>query len=221
MADKYGIPAGGDPYPGKVRYYKDNRKKLASAYVHEAVHKGGWPEKLRPTAVAVALAESGGHTHIYNTYKRGHFGLFQISRSAHPDFFAVGSERWTDPAENARKAYAIYQSQGWKAWESYTSDRHKKFTDDAAGGVRAGSVGPDSPLPDVAEAMKAVDVLGDAWETVTTPAFWMRVAYGTLGTVLIVGGLLLIVRSTPAGKTATTAALKVIPGGAALKKAAS
>jgi hypothetical protein len=218
VADKYGIPAGGDPYPGKVRYYKGNTKKLAPAYIQEAVAKGGWPDKLRNTAVAVALAESGGAPYIYNTYKRGHFGLFQISRSAWPEFFAVGSEKWTDPAANARKAYSIYQAQGWRAWESYTSGRYKQFMDDSESGVMEDGGGPDGLLPELSEALDVADVLADAWEAITTPAFWMRIAYGATGVVLVVGGLMLIVRNTPAVQKATATATKaanVVPMGRA------
>lgn len=214
MADKYGIPSGGDPYPGKVKHYKNNTKKLDAASLHEVIHKGGWPDgkdgKTRNTAVAVCLAESSGQPYIYNTYKKGHFGLFQVSRSAWPDLFALGSDRWTDPVTNAKYAYKIYQQQGWKAWEGYTSGRYKQFEKEAGGGVLeggdTGGTGPDGfgdLLPDVPDWF---GVLGDAWEAVTTPAFWMRVAYGLTGVVLVTGGLFLIVQNSSVAKSARATA---------------
>lgn len=224
MADKYGIPSGGDPYPGKVKYYKGNTKKLDAASLHEVVHKGGWPDgkegKTRNTAVAVALAESAGSPYIYNTYKKGHFGLFQISRSAWPDLFALGSDRWADPVTNAKYAYKVYQQQGWGAWEGYTSGRYKQFEKQAGGGVLeggdTGGTGPDGLLEPVLDAVDVGAVLGDAWTAITTPAFWMRVAYGAMGVVLVAGGLFLIVKSSPAAKSAASAAgtvAKAVPVG--------
>jgi hypothetical protein len=242
VADKYGIPAGGDPYPGKIKYWKGDKRKLSAAEVLEVVKRAGWPEKLRLVAVMVALAESvGGAPFVYNTYKRGHFGLFQISRSAHPQFFAGDSEQWADPVANAKEALRIYNSQGWKAWQAYTDGKHKKHANEAArallddgsvwrgGGLLgdllsdpAGTVGGitgavEETVEGVADSL-VPDLLSDVWESVTNPAFWMRVAYGLTGIVLIAGGLFLIVRNSPAGAAASGAVksvAKVTPVGRA------
>lgn len=236
MADKYGIPEGGDPYPGKVRYLNNNKRKLSVREVYE-VTKQTWPEGKQELAAAVALAESGGSPFIYNTYKQGHFGLFQISRSAHADFFAGGSDQWADPVANSRQAYKIYQSQGWKAWEGYTNKRWEQYKNEVAGAalddLRGRPLGPGllgdikemglsavvggavDAIGDAAETVAektnvGLDVLADAWEALTTPAFWMRVAYGAAGVVLLAGGLFLVVRNTAVQQTVG----KVIPKGA-------
>jgi hypothetical protein len=232
VADKYGIPAGGDPYPGKVKYLGGNTRMLGTRELLRVMSEAGWSKKERSIAVMVALAESGGSPFIYNTYKQGHFGLFQISRSAWPEFFAGGSDQWADPVANARQALAIKNKQGWKAWEGYTNDRYKKFANNVASGeldeLRGRPLGPgllgdikekglsavvggavdavaDTAAGVVDSAASAVDVLGDAWEALTTPAFWMRVAYGAAGVVLLAGGLFLVVRNTGAGRAVTSA----------------
>ena len=229
MADKYGIPAGGDSYPGRVKYYKNDRRRLKVREILEAVRRAGWSENEEALAVAIALAESNGHPFIYNTYKQGHFGLFQISRSAHSSFFAGGSEAWADPVQNARKAREIKKSQGWGAWEAYTNKRWHKFRNDVAeamndeyqGGLLEDLIkDPGAVLDGASDAVgEAVDgvidstgigLAKDVWKAVTTPAFWMRIAYGTTGVVLIVGGLLLITKNTSAGKAVTATANKAV-----------
>ena len=132
MADKYGIPAGGDAYPGKVRYFHDNKRTLTARELLAVMKEAGWPEGSRTLAAAVALAESNGCPFVYNTYKKGHFGLFQISRSAWPEFFEGGSDQWADPVANAKKALEIKNSSGWKAWEGYTNDRWTKYKNEVA-----------------------------------------------------------------------------------------
>lgn len=229
MADKYGIPAGGDPYPGKIKYWKGDKRRLSAAEILEVVKRAGWPENKQDLATAVALAESvGGAPFVYNTYKAGHFGLFQISRSAHGAFFAGDSEQWADPVANAKEALRIYKAQGWGAWQAYTNGNWKDYRNEVArvmldagsvwrGGGLLGDLLKD-PAGTVAGAAGAVaetvegvadsvvpDVLSDAWEALTKPAFWMRLAYGLTGMVLVAGGLFLIVRSTPAAQAAAGA----------------
>lgn len=245
MADKYGIPAGGDAYPGKVKYYQGDKSTLQDVGIAVAVAEGGWPEKLIPEAVSVVIAESGGHPSIYNTYKKGHFGLFQVSRSAWPDFFAGDSENWRIPTRSAEQGYKIYQQQGWGAWQAsrlthlargrqaakdlknLSPDKRQEYADVV--GKPLGTIAdqlPEDPLglglPDLTPqwASDLVAVVKDAYEALTTPAFWMRVAYGAGGMVLLAGGLFLIVRNTPAGKAAASTAGKVasvVPAGRAVK----
>lgn len=236
MADKYGIPAGGDPYPGKIKYYKGNRQKMTWEEAIYAVEAGGWPEDKWVEAAALMGAESNLHPYIYNTFKKGHFGAFQVSRSAWPEFFAGDSEQWTNPGNSARKAYEIYKKQGWRAWEAYnkpaffankilaTNGLRRYLLDkkgiqgnflDKFGTIIQAAAGSDNAQEDIIENAPGVSGLNDigktlagAWEAITTPAFWMRIAYGTTGVVLVVGGLFLIVRNTPAIKAAAQTAQK-------------
>lgn len=242
MADKYGIPDGGDAYPGKVRYLGGNKRTLTARQLLAVLKEAGWPANSRALAAAVALAESGGHPYIYNTYKAGHFGLFQISRASWPEFFAGGSDQWADPVANARQALKVKNQQGWKAWEGYSNDSYKRYSNDVAmaalgdqavdittGGINGALEGGDpggafglGAIGDVATgaARGAGELLGlDVWESLTKPAFWMRVGYGLTGVILIAGGLFLIVRNTPAGRAATGAAVNATPAGRVAKAA--
>lgn len=237
MADKYGIPAGGDPYPGKVKYLGNNKRRLTARELLEVMKQAGWPETSRTLAAAVALAESGGSPFIYNTYKKGHFGLFQISRSAWPEFFAGGSDQWADPVANAKKALEIKKEQGWKAWEGYSNDRYRKYADEVAaaemdrlrgrplGGGLLGDIqelGLSAVVGNAVDAVEStadavvdsasagLDILADAYEAITTPAFWMRLGYGALGVILLAGGAFLLVRNTALQQTVG----KIVPRGA-------
>lgn len=244
MADKYGIPEGGDAYPGKVKYLGNNKRALTARELLQVLKEAGWPSSTRALAAAVALAESGGKPFVYNTYKAGHFGLFQISRSAWPEFFQGDSDQWADPVANARQALVIKNRQGWKAWEGYTNDKYTKYRSEVAqaaldetrgrplGGGLLGDInerGLAAVLGTGAEAVAdaAVGVaedttaaLGlDIWEQLTKPAFWMRVGYAVTGVVLVAGGLFLVVRNTPAGKAATGAVASATPVGRVAKAA--
>lgn len=266
MADKYGIPEGGNNGAWGVKYYQGNQHQLNWKETVASVALGGWPEHLWAEAAAVVGAESSRKPFIYNTYKKGHFGLFQISRSAHADFFKPNGNgiNWISPEANAKEGYRIYKSQGWGAWEAHSKGMHLAFLAQAkvavsqvkakgtqemqlrshytdatakavekivAGDSDAGRPGGvlDSITGSVGDAVDAVgdatgigaavDVLESAWEALTTPAFWMRIAYGTAGVGLVLGGLFLIVRNSPAGKAAVSTAGKVasvVPAGRAV-----
>lgn len=272
--DKYGIPTGGNNGPWVAKKWAKINWVLTWEEIMASLALGGWPESLWPIAGATAAAESSRNPFIYNTYKRGHFGLFQISRSAHPEFFAPGGEgmAWVTPWENSREGYAIYKSQGWGAWEGKTSGAYLAYLGQAtaaaaalkkkaggkgstafyqklyrdktreyvfaaavagnsssvtgglggaigagaegtAGGVQAAGDATASTVGDMAQ------VVTGAWTALTNPAFWMRIAYGATGVVLVVGGLMLIVRNTPAGQKTASAVASVVPGGKLLKGA--
>lgn len=244
MADKYGIPEGGDPYPGKVKYLAGNKRRLTVREIY-AVCKATWPAGKAELATAVALAESGGSPFIYNTYKKGHFGLFQISRSAWPEFFEGGSDQWADPTKNSAKAVEIYERQGWGAWQGYTDGGWKNHREEVASvalrydgkpikglldDIQSQGLGTvlgnayeavgDAAATVADKASTGLDVLADAWEAVTTPAFWMRIGLGTLGVVLVAGGLFLVVSNSSTAKSVASGAVKATPVGRTVKKAA-
>lgn len=129
--DKYGIPPGGNNGVYGVHKWAGIDYTLPWQELMGAIAWGGWPQKDWATAGAVAAAESSRNPFIYNTYKMGHFGLFQISRSAWPDFFAAsnanGGMGWCAPNLNAQYGYKIFQQQGWKAWSSYTNGSYLAY----------------------------------------------------------------------------------------------
>ncbi|TFV29501.1 hypothetical protein E4K10_49895 [Streptomyces sp. T1317-0309] len=62
-------------------------------------------------------------------------------------------------------------------------------------------------------------VVTGAWNLLTNPSIWMRAGYGTLGLVLVAGGLFLIVRNQPAVQKAAKQVASAVPAGRALKGA--
>lgn len=119
-----------------------------------------WPPSERPTAVAVALAESGGDANAwcYNCagVAEDSRGLWQINYAVHTQF---DGQRLFEPAYNANAAYEVWQVQGWQAWSTYTSGRYRQFL----GQDREVSIGalPDaSPVPDAPSMRQQVVQVG-------------------------------------------------------------
>jgi hypothetical protein len=131
---------------------------------------------------------------------------------------------------------------GTAYWQSLytTATREKIFAAMAAGnpgalneaiggailpGITAGAEATAGAVVDsgaaVADSVQDLtQIAGGLWQALTTPALWMRLAYGLTGAVLIAGGLFLIVRNTPAGQAAGKVAsavppLKAVKGAAA------
>jgi hypothetical protein len=89
------------------------------------------------TAVAVALAESGGNVTAYNpetaagaAQGKGSYGLWQIYLTAHPQYTAA---QLLDPQTNANAAYAVYVAAGYSfsPWSTYNSNAYLAFATQA------------------------------------------------------------------------------------------
>lgn len=278
--DKYGIPQpGGNNGPYAAHTWGGTSYTLPWTELMACIAMGGWPQDKWGMAGAICAAESGRNPFIYNTYKQGHFGAFQISRSAWPDFFAPNGEgmQWCAPWANAKQAYAVYKQQGWGAWEGKTNGSYLAYYPAAmnaaadlqrktglhggdekaywnslisqktfglvlhamgvtgadiagvatsglggaiAGAADATAQGTVNAGGDVASSVNAnFGWLPDLYKSLTTPAIWMRFAYGLTGVALVAGGLFLIVSHRPAVQKTAKAAMTVIPGGAAAKAA--
>jgi hypothetical protein len=86
------------------------------------------------TAVAVALAESGGNPGAYNpepTAKggtprgQGSYGLWQIYLRDHPEF--AGANLY-DPQTNANAAFAVYSAAGgFRPWSTYKYGQYRAY----------------------------------------------------------------------------------------------
>ena len=102
------------------------------AYVAQAA---GFTGEDLVTAVAVALAESGGETDAlgYIGSDNHDHGLWQISNKWHaltgdgkPGKLLIAGAKWRDPLVNARLAKAVFdetvrmgKASGWMAWAVY------------------------------------------------------------------------------------------------------
>ena len=87
------------------------------------------------TAMAVAMAESGGNARAYNPKGRDlSYGLFQINMlggmgpERRKKYGLASNEALFDPATNARVAYAMSNGgKNWKPWTTYTSGKYQKY----------------------------------------------------------------------------------------------
>lgn len=117
----------GDPYPGKIKFEGGRPWVISYEAVVASLALGDWPAALWPKAAAVIAAESNRTVNIYNTYKEGHYGLMQISKSAHPGLFQRGGILWMHPVLNCGEGYRIYREQGWGAWQAASEGRHSGY----------------------------------------------------------------------------------------------
>ena len=118
----------------------------SSATIAAAAQAAGFTGPDLTTAVAVALAESGGDPlaiHINRDGSRD-LGLWQVNGRAHPDLIASGD--WRDPATNARMAFTVWQAAGgsFTPWVTFTTGSYAKFMGAACGTVAGSGAGADA-----------------------------------------------------------------------------
>lgn len=106
------VPVEGFP-SGQPEVSDEQRYSLALA--------AGWSALEAITATAISIAENGsGNPAALSGLNRDgsrDLGLWQINSGWWPQF--GGPQALTNPANNARAAYAIYQRQHWCAWSTY------------------------------------------------------------------------------------------------------
>lgn len=100
-------------------------RTLTAGELVQLARGAGWSLKDAPTAAAIALAESSGRTHARggpNSNGSYDYGLWQIN-SVH----GADKRNWSDPSTNAAMAYAVYRSQGWRAWTVYKTGAYAVY----------------------------------------------------------------------------------------------
>lgn len=143
------------------------------------------------TAVAVALAESGGDPNADNGTAAG---VWQINYHAHTQHTA---EELKDPDTNAEVAVSIYKALGTfgtsAGWVTYVSGAYKQFmTKDVAdqvakallqGGDVQSGIGAVSDAVDSTEtaSVDVGDFLGKVTESLFTEKGWVRILKFTIG----------------------------------------
>lgn len=123
-----------------VKYLGGKAVTISMTQMVAACALAGWPQAQWAKAAAVASAESSRVLNVYNDVSGGHFGVFQIGKTSHPDYFSSLSNAngWVDPQGNAAYAYQLYQSQGWSPWVAETTGAFAAFLAQAT--IAAGSV---------------------------------------------------------------------------------
>jgi len=121
------------------------------ASLESILRQAGFTGEGLRTAMAVALAESGGNTRAYNPQGRDlSYGLFQINMLGNmgpqrrAQYGLKSNEDLFNPAVNARVAYALSNGgRNWKPWTTYTSGKYRGYLGKGAevAGQAAGSGG--------------------------------------------------------------------------------
>lgn len=135
------------------------------------------------TAVAIALAESGGNPTKRPRNNDGTFdhGLWQIN-SVHREILTRGN--WQNPTDNARMAKAVHDDAGgWSPWVVYKTQKYRLFL--PRGEMVKGTAPADTTEADPGNTGDAVQFV----TTLSTPATWQRVGYFVGGGILLLYGL--------------------------------
>lgn len=167
---------------------------LTMAQMISYARAAGWTGNDAIIAGAVGMAESSGNTHAINYIPC--VGVWQVNVKAHPQYTI---EAMYDPAQNAKAAYAIWQSQGWAAWSTYTSGAYKKYlpaAQNAAGasggnatGATAG-IGALNPINVGTQLGSAYKNINGVLSAIQQPGFWKRLLLIIVGVILIFIGLI-------------------------------
>lgn len=140
------------------------------------------------TAVAVALAESGGDTEATHQNNDGStdYGLWQIN-SVHRELLA--GKQWKDPLVNAQMAYEVWKGSGWRAWSTYNNGMILVHMPAAIAGARNPARNlPPPTLPSVGGPSSTEQIVQFAG-MLRDPKTWRRVGLFLGGTVLMVLGM--------------------------------
>ena len=112
---------------------------LSAAQIASYASAAGFTGADLTTAIAIAIAESGGNPKAYNPETaantpvgQGSVGLWQIYQKAHPEF---AGQDLTDPQTNANAAYSVYAAAGYRftPWSTFGSGAYEAYLSQAQG----------------------------------------------------------------------------------------
>lgn len=100
--------------------------RLSASQIAGYAANAGFAGDDLPTAVAIALAESGGDSQNQTGDGGTSWGLWQIHWTVHPEF---DKSQLLDPQYNANAAYALYSRAGgaFTDWSAYNNGKFAGF----------------------------------------------------------------------------------------------
>jgi hypothetical protein len=182
--------------------------KLTPQQIAGHAQAAGFPPDQIVTAVAVALAESGGETTATNRNSNGStdYGLWQIN-TVHGALLNQGDK--FNPLDNAKMALTVYARAGnkWTPWSVYKSGTYRAQLNTATLAARnpvppagAANASPGEAPTTTVPASSPLDMLGpigsalgsitSVLDKVTSGSLWLRVGAFIIGSCLIVFSLL-------------------------------
>ncbi|XVV01507.1 type VII secretion target [Actinosynnema sp. CA-248983] len=119
--------------------------RLSPEQIARHAHDAGFRGEDLTTAVAVALAESGGDPRAHNDVPPDNsYGLWQINMlgalgpARRREFGLESNRELFDPAENAKAANRISgDGRSWTPWSTYTNGAYRQYLDEARRGVKS------------------------------------------------------------------------------------
>ena len=111
--------------------------RLSPSGIAQVAANAGFQGNDLITAVAIALAESGGNPGVVGDLSLtpgGSVGLWQINLRWHPEYTAA---KLVDPQTNANAAFAIYQAAGnsFTPWSTFKNGAYTAHLDEAQSGA--------------------------------------------------------------------------------------
>lgn len=173
--------------------------------------RAGFPADQIATAVAVALAESGGRSDAegHNTNGSTDYGLWQINT-----IHGVTRADMFDPAKNAAKAYYVFHAakDRWTPWSVFKNGRYRPFLARGAVAARA-PTNSGGTIPATNDPSQGGAASVNPFALLFDPGLWLRIGMALLGAVLLLIGT---VKLTGIGRTAIRIAKTVVPAAKAL-----
>jgi len=169
---------------------------LTAAQIAQVAANAGFAGADLATAVAIALAESGGDPSVIGDKTLApsngpSYGLWQINigSSANPQY---AGENLLDPQTNANIAFEMYSAKGFRPWSTYTSGQYGMY-ETAAMMAAVSNVGAGfSPSPVTLDASTGQPIVS-ATPTADTSANLFTAASNLTAPsttdVLLLGGL--------------------------------
>lgn len=162
--------------------------KISDAAIATAAFNAGISRDKVATAVAIALAESGGDTHAHNPIPPDDsYGLWQINMlgSMGPDrrqrLGITSNEALYDANVNA-KAMAMISSNGgtWQPWTTYTRGNYLAFM--ARGYAARDNIGSTTPTtPVIGPTVPSLATIVAFVKLMTNKGMWIRFGLFTIG----------------------------------------
>jgi hypothetical protein len=208
--------------------------KLTPQEIAGYARGAGFPADQIPTAVAVALAESGGDPAAVNSANRNgsvDYGLWQIN-TVHGALLQQGNK--FDPAANAKMALSVYRGAGskWTPWSVYNSRTYLTYmpqgtlaaaapttVQNTPGPVAIPGADPGQAIPAVTQATP-ISGLSDTLlaiprliATLLSGGFWLRIGAFMLGCILVMFSVIRLSGAERLAKTGAKVAVSVASKG--------
>lgn len=172
--------------------------KISDRAIALVADGAGFDDKNLATAIAVALAESGGNRDAISP--TNDYGLWQINKKAHPQLFT--KYQWNKEVDNAKMAKQVWDGAGWSAWSAYKNGSYLRYKSRAEKVAKEYITNRPDDLPNPLDPLNtAITSVNNIVSFITDPNNWIRVGY-------FIGGLLLL--SLAAWKLTDTTPAKAV-----------